>query len=311
MGYKHTQYPEFTWSTSRVDTLNKCEREYFYTYYGAHNGWEESSDKQTQEIYKYKKLTCKDILAGNIIHKKAKDFINLITSSSFTLTPSTLERHINVAIFEFRNSCIKSKSFNSDWTPKIKGFDMMYEYFYGDDISKYDGEEIKSLITKCICNIALSYSFEDIYDNKLLVLENSKDDFPSFTINDTKIFTLLDLLYINSEGKYVIVDWKTGSEDEKHRLQMLVYAKYVVETYGISIKDIICRLEYLSSGTNKEYNFSYNDLSEIDKIIISSTNKFKDYLDDPIINKPKDISCFKTINDSSCCITCKYKGICS
>ncbi len=312
MSYQHSEYPEFTWSTSRVDTLNKCEREYFYTYYGYHNGWEDSSDKETQEIYKCKKLTCKNILAGNIIHNKAKDFINMITSpNNFLFTPSTLERHITVSIFTFRDNCIKSKGFNSNWNPKINTFDMLSEYFYGDDISQYEGEEIKALITKCICNIALSYTFEDIFDNELVVLENSRDDFPSFTINDTKVFALLDLLYVNSQGKYVIVDWKTGRESESHRLQMLVYAKYVVETYGVNIQDIICRLEYLSCGRNKEYTFSNNDLLEVDKIIISSTNKFKDYLEDPVLNKPKNISHFKTITNIKTCHLCKYKGLCS
>ena len=312
MSYQHSEYPEFNWSTSRVNTLNKCEREYFYTYYGSHNGWEDSSDKITQEIYKYKKLTYKNILAGNIIHNKAKDFINMITSqNNFLFTPSTLERHITVSIFKFRDNCIKSKKLNSSWTPKNNTFDMLCEYFYGYGISLYEGQEIKELITKCICNIALSYTFEDIFDNKLVVLENSRDDFPSFNINDTKIFALLDLLYINTEGKYVIVDWKTGRESENHRLQMLVYAKYVVEVYGINIKDIICRLEYLSCGTNKEYRFSNTDLFEVDKIIISTTNKFKDYLDDTTINKPKDISFFKTADDTTTCITCKYKGICN
>lgn len=312
MSYYHSEYPEFTWSTSRVDTLNKCEREYFFTYYGYHNGWEDSSDKITQEIYKCKKLTCKNILAGNIIHNKAKEFINMITSpNSFLFTPSTLERHITVSIFTFRNNCIKSKEFNSNWNPKINTFDMLSEYFYGDDISQYEGEEIKALITKCICNIALSYTFEDIFDNKLMVLENSRDDFPRFTINDTKIFALLDLLYVNSEDKYVIVDWKTGRENENHRLQMLVYARYVVEAYGINIKDIICRLEYLSFGTNKEYRFSNTDLLEVDKIIISSINKFKNYLDDTTINKPKDISFFKVATDTTACIKCKYKGVCN
>ena len=92
---------------------------------------------------------------------------------------------------------------------------------------------------------------------------------------------------------------------------MLVYAKYVVEIYGINIKDIICRLEYLYCGTNKEYRFSNTDLFEVDKIIISTTNKFKDYLDDTTINKPKDISFFKTTDDTTTCITCKYKGICN
>ena len=126
MSYQHSEYPEFNWSTSRVNTLNKCEREYFYTYYGSHNGWEDSSDKITQEIYKYKKLTYKNILAGNIIHNKAKDFINMITSqNNFLFTPSTLERHITVSIFKFRDNCIKSKKLNSSWTPKNNTFDML------------------------------------------------------------------------------------------------------------------------------------------------------------------------------------------
>lgn len=108
MSYHHSEYPEFNWSTSRVNTLNKCEREYFFTYYGYHNGWEDSSDKITQEIYKCKKLTSKNILVGNIIHDKAKDFINLATNkSNYTITPSFLERHINVAIYKFRSDCIK------------------------------------------------------------------------------------------------------------------------------------------------------------------------------------------------------------
>lgn len=311
MSYQSTPYPELIWSTSRVSTLEKCEREYFYTYYGAHNGWEESTDPYTKEIYKFKKMTNKDILAGNIVHEKAKDFINLITScEGFMLTPSALERHINVAIFKFRNSCIKSKSYNTTWDPKIKGFDMLNEYFYGDDITKYDGEEIKGLLTNCICNIALSHTFEDIHINKLTVLENSKEDFPHFLSNNIKIFALLDLLYINNDGKYIIVDWKTGSEDEKHRLQMLVYTRYVVETYAVNVKDIICRLEYLVQGTYKEYLFSHDDLSNLDTIINSNVEKFMDYLDDTSLNKAKDITHFKTTEDISSCKNCKYKGLC-
>lgn len=311
MEYKHSDYPELTWSTSRVSTLDKCEREYYFTYYGAHNGWEESADCSVKEIYKFKKMTNKDILAGNIVHEKAKDFISLLTSQDgFTLTPTALERHINVAIYKFRNACAQSKSYNTSWDPKIKGFDMLNEYYYGDDITKYEGEEIKGLLTKCICNIALSHTFEDIHINKLTVIENSKDDFSSFTVNGTKIFALLDLLYIDSDGRFVIVDWKTGNEDKKHKFQMLVYAKYVVETYGVNIKNVVCRLEYLSLGTHKEYVFSYDDLSKLNDTISSNVERFKDYLDDYTVNKAKDISYFKTTGDIGICAKCKYREVC-
>lgn len=304
-------YPELTWSTSRLNLLNKCEREYYYNYYGSHNGFSELVSNETREIYKLKKLTNKNSLAGTIIHNKAKDFINLITTnSSYTISPSYLERHINVAIYNFKNDCIKSNSYNSNWTPQIKGFNMLQEYYYGYKINKFEGEEIKGILNKCICNIVLSYTFEDISLNKLNVIINGNDDFTSFDFKGVKVFALLDLLYVNSDGKYVIVDWKTGNKDEKHKYQMLVYAKYVSDTYGIDARNIICRLEYLSSGSFTEYYFSNSDLNGLNSIISSDIDIFKNYLDDPTLNKAKDISFFKTTESTKFCPLCKYKGIC-
>lgn len=94
---------------------------------------------------------------------------------------------------------------------------MLQEYYYGDKISKFEGEEIKGLFNNCICNIVLSYTFEDISSNNLNVLINGDTTFTSFEFKGVKVFTLLDLLYINSDGKYVIVDWKTGNEDTKYK----------------------------------------------------------------------------------------------
>ena len=304
-------YPELTWSTSRLNVLNKCEREYYYNYYGSHNGFSELASHETREIYKLNKLTNKNSLAGTIIHNKAKDFINLVTTNSnYTITPSFLERHINIAIYNFRNDCIKSNSYNCNWNPKIKGFNMLQEYYYGDKISKFEGEEIKGLLNKCICNIVLSYTFEDIISNNLNILINGDGNFTSFDFKGTKVFAILDLLYINSDGKYVIVDWKTGNEDEKHRNQMIAYAKYVSDTYCIDIRNIVCRLEYLSCGSFVEYTFSNSDLSNLNSIISSDIDRFKSYLDEPEINKAKNIAFFKTIEDTKFCSQCKYKGIC-
>ncbi len=91
---------------------------------------------------------------------------------------------------------------------------------------------------------------------------------------------------------------------------MLVYTKYVVETYSVNVKDIVCRLEYLSQGTYKEYQFSYDDLSDLDTIINSNVKIFMDYLDDTSLNKTKDITHFKATEDVSSCKNCKYKGLC-
>ncbi|WP_195250930.1 PD-(D/E)XK nuclease family protein [Romboutsia sp. 1001713B170207_170306_H8] len=305
-------YPELTWSASRLNLLNKCEREYYYNYYGSHNGYSELASNETREIYKLKKLTNKNSLSGTIIHDKAKEFIKLVTlNPNYTISPSFLERHINVAIYNFRNDCKKSNDYNSSWTPQVKGFNMLQEYYYGEKINKFEGEEIKGILNTCICNIVLSYTFEDIHSNKLNVLINGDGNFTSFDFKGTKVYAILDLLYINSEGKYVIVDWKTGNEDDKHRNQMLAYAKYVSDTYGIDVRNIICRLEYLSSGSFIEYSFSNTDLNNLSSTISSDIDILKSYLDDPILNKAKDISFFKTAEDTKFCCSCKYKGKCN
>ena len=73
---------------------------------------------------------------------------------------------------------------------------------------------------------------------------------------------------------------------------------------------IICRLEYLSSGSFTEYYFSNSDLNDLNSIISSDIDIFKNYLDDPTLNKAKDISFFKTTENTKFCSLCKYKGIC-
>ena len=37
--YQERKYPEKSWSISKMKTLENCERDYYYTYYGSHNGW--------------------------------------------------------------------------------------------------------------------------------------------------------------------------------------------------------------------------------------------------------------------------------
>lgn len=305
--------PELTWSISKMDVFNSCKRKYFYDYYASHLGWSDDASELSKEVYKLKKLSNKDMCAGNLIHEKARDLIDaIVLNPTSILTPTCLEKHVNVAIYQFRNSCVQSNSFGANWTPKVKGFSMLQEYFYNDKINKIEGEEIKSLISKCICNVALSTTYDDIQSNCLGVIINGNGDFTSFEFEGVKVFAVLDLLYQNTNSKYVVVDWKTGKEDKKkHRYQMLVYARYVSEVYGIDMKDIVCRLEYISCGTFTEYTFTNDDLNELYDVIESGISIFKESLDDDELNIPKDISYFKQTNDTSICSGCKYKGICS
>ena len=53
-GYERRKYPEKSWSISKMKTLNSCEREYYYTYYGSHNGWIFTSSEEQKIAWRLK-----------------------------------------------------------------------------------------------------------------------------------------------------------------------------------------------------------------------------------------------------------------
>ncbi len=104
-----------------MDVLSSCKRKYFYDYYASHLVWADDANEFSKEVYKLKKLSNKDMCAGNLIHEKARDLIDsIVLNPESILTPTCLEKHINVAIYQFRNNCVQSNSFGTNWTPKVK-----------------------------------------------------------------------------------------------------------------------------------------------------------------------------------------------
>ena len=76
-GYERRKYPEKSWSISKMKTLNSCEREYYYTYYGSHNGWIFTSSEEQKIAWRLKKLTNLWMCFGEAVHKQIRGIINL------------------------------------------------------------------------------------------------------------------------------------------------------------------------------------------------------------------------------------------
>ena len=60
-----------------MKTLNSCEREYYYTYYGSHNGWIFTSSEEQKIAWRLKKLTNLWMCFGEAVHKQIRGIINL------------------------------------------------------------------------------------------------------------------------------------------------------------------------------------------------------------------------------------------
>ena len=109
--------------------------------------------------------------------------------------------------------------------------------------------------------------------------------FSSIIYDSLKIYSKIDLLYKDYDGYYVIVDWKTGRPSESDKEQLLVYAWYVIEQYGVHYSRIKGRLEYLLDGHAEEIIFKNEDIQYIRSKVLNDLKIINYYLEDAILNK--------------------------
>ena len=60
---------ELSWSHSRRNTFEECQRKYFYHYYGSWEGWLRTASSRQKELYLHKKLTNRWMWMGTVVHK--------------------------------------------------------------------------------------------------------------------------------------------------------------------------------------------------------------------------------------------------
>lgn len=304
------EYPEKSWSISRIKTIKSCLREYYYTYYGSHRGWDPEASYEQKYSWRLKKLTNIWLAFGDVIHKAIKNIIDF--------KKNNIDKEIDVdALKEFvrtnLNIIVKQSSRKDSilrWNEYPKG-NMLLEYYYDGKLEREDILEIKERIEQCVENIFESKTFFDINKGEYLdILEVDEGNFDYFFHEGVKVFALIDLLYLDNDRNIVIVDWKTGKQNEEDREQLLVYLLYVMEKYNVPVEKVKGRVEYLLQGEHVEYSFTNEDVEHIKNRISLEINVINALLVDENNNIPKDKDTFIMCGEDFKCNKCKYRRLC-
>lgn len=122
----------------------------------------------------------------------------------------------------------------------------------------------------------------------------------------------MDFLYRDrNEGKWIIVDWKTGKESFEDRHQLALYALYLQRVLKVkSIEEIVIRNEYLLTGTHKTYQLTAVDLDKVNELFDMSVLQMQQYLEDISTNQPLNFNLFPKTNTTKKCDQCNYKELC-
>lgn len=304
------EYPEKSWSISRIKTIKSCLREYYYTYYGSHRGWDPEASYEQKYSWRLKKLTNIWLAFGDVIHKAIKNIVDF--------KKNNIDKEIDVdALKEFvrtnLNIIVKQSSRKDSilrWNEYPKG-NMLLEYYYDGKLEREDILEIKERIEQCVENIFESKTFFDINNGEYLdILEVDEGNFDYFFHEGVKVFALIDLLYLDNDRNIVIVDWKTGKQNEEDREQLLVYLLYVMEKYNVPVEKVKGRVEYLLQGEHVEYSFTNDDVEHIKNRISLEINVINALLVDENNNIPKDKDTFIMCDEDFKCNKCKYRRLC-
>lgn len=307
--YQERKYPEKSWSISKMKTLENCERDYYYTYYGSHNGWIYTSTYEQKIAWRLKKLSNLWMCFGDVVHREIKGIINICKKDKTKFMNAT--RFNEIILNKLRNIIRESiQKYNTkEWDEYPKGI-MLQEYYYGEKISKQIGNELKERLSQCVNNFYVSKTFEEILNKDTVIIENDEDIFSSINYEGLKVYSKIDLLYKDYEGYYVIVDWKTGKISNSDKEQLLVYAWYVMEQYGVHYSRIKGRIEYLLDGYAEEILFKLEDIEYIKSKVLNDLKIINYYLDDINLNKAKKKEEFQKTFKTYKCANCKFRMLC-
>ncbi|CAH1218669.1 PD-(D/E)XK nuclease family protein [Paenibacillus sp. JJ-223] len=299
------QYPQWSYSQSRANMFDECLRKYYYHYYGAHNGWKtDQADDMTVRLYRLKQLSNLYLVFGDLVHRMCESAVRSRDEGRERPRVPFLEQTMRKLLNEAYVQSLDAEQWRQDPKNRV----MLSEMYYGDDTLQERIGTIKDRITACVNSLYDTLTWEDLARASTQILEIEKWD--TMMLHDTRVYVKMDLLYRRGNGNIVIVDWKTGKEEDFSD-QLLLYAAFVREHYRVPLEQIELRVEYLLNGTHKQYAATQEDLARAEEKVGRYIEEMKSCVADEYYNRPKDISFFTPMPSRRACRDCNFREVCS
>ena len=307
--YEVKKHPPFSWSFSRHKTLTDCPRKYGLHYYESHNGWLRDAAPDARQAYRLKKLLNLPVLFGQAVHEIVETSIKHLLADHEVPSPQKMMEDVRKRL---NDSYKDSRDFRELWLDNPKQYKMLFEMYYDGKIEEEKIADYQERIYAVFSNLFRSKSFQDITQFKDQMKFHQSEEFRYIKVYGVKVFVVMDLLYRDvKQGKWIIVDWKTGKESDDDRDQLAVYAYYLMETFDVGLEQIEIRNEYLATGNRRTYTMKEEDIKKMLERMQASLQLMKRYQMDILSNEPVPLEEFRQTEYKNRCRTCNYKEMCN
>jgi CRISPR/Cas system-associated exonuclease Cas4 (RecB family) len=281
----------FSWSVSRHDCINTCERKYFYSYYAS---------QEDPEVRRLKKLSALPLWAGSVVHETIENFLKTndampsVTEQEALIRATIHERMLG----DWRDSEAGSLRFR------------LFEHEYQVPVGPDDKKVLVGIVMRSLRNF-----FKSEVLRQALAAGRSRwltvEDLVSFNVDDVQVFLRMDLAFRDLEGRVVIVDWKTGKfEGRFNDIQLAGYALYAKENgWAATPEEMVTELAYLALPRFARKRVDQQRLDDARAFVKRSAGRMKTLLIDPELNVAR-MEDFAKVDRPQICRRCNYRRLC-
>ena len=310
-----------TWSVSRDQTLQTCERRYYFQYLAPARA--NSRDETLREIALLKKLKNIPMWQGELFHSLVAEYLQ----NARRRTP-----YRPLALLEKVKARIKREweaSANTLIRPNTRSVDngdsvTLFEHEYGELPAGIDYIEVTHRVEE------LFWRFVAWADDKELVqsVQQAKNVWiepqmfgpqaPGFEIDSVKVLMKVDLAMLSCDGQFEIFDWKTGIPPlhptgamSNAEFQVTVYQLWPHLAFHRPIDAIQAHLVYVGADpiSQQTFGIDQNALAYTLSLVRRSIAHILSY-DSGYQNAELRIDEFDFAAISSTCEKCSFKRLC-
>ncbi len=281
----------FSWSASRHDTFASCRRRYYYAYYAA---------LEDEEVRRLKRLSALPLWAGSVVHEAIEGFLR---TQQAPPTPEDEEAFVRATVHG---------RMVSDWRESEAGSPRfrLFEHEYEVPVAQED----KRIAVNVVMRSLRSFFRSDTLARALALGREGRlalEDLVSFHVGETEVFLRMDLAYRESDGRVVIVDWKTGrGEGRFNEVQVAGYALYAVEKGWVAEPEqITTELSYLVLPKTVRRSVTRQKIEHARQFVARSAREMKALLVDPLANVAR-LEDFPRVDRPQVCRRCNFRRLC-
>ena len=289
----------FSWSYFRLNLFNKCQRAYFFHYYGAQNGWDPYADSRSQHIHKLKNLKLVDQWLEDVFIKSLRKLFIAPRPKRSSPTMPQVFKNIIIKYIDTENREYTAHECDDDHR-KLN----LFESYYGQVTDHFSIRAYaKKKLFAAVDQLAGCAIFNELCAVKYFQWKSFSP--PIYAYIDRKQVWAAPALIWSDAGIYNVLNLRLTEPVDDFPISLGISAIYLAQRLRVTYDKIHCRKVFLHHTT--DIYSGHCPIDDLHALIETSSSEMRARMTDDGCAVESE---FPKCNDLQKCATCNFKELC-